>query len=462
MRLTQEELEAHPAWRGFGSAAGSHPPLRGWLAVPLVGSDGKNMGLIQLSDRHEGEFSESDEAILVQLAQTGASAIERTRLQERFLHAQKLEAVGQFAGGVAHDFNNLLTAINGYGDVALAELGPTSGRLRKSVEEMRRAGDRAAELTQQLLAFSRRQVMKPENVNLNAVVADLHSMLRRLIGEHVAVTTRLSPDLGVVQADRGQIGQVLVNLAVNARDAMPDGGTLVIETRNARLTSSEARAYPGLAPGDYVALELTDDGAGMDEETVAHIFDPFFTTKEPGEGTGLGLATVHGIVRQSGGYVGVYSEPGHGTTFTVYLPRVEGQEAVEVEDEPAPGLATGSETVLVVEDDAVVRGLVCDVLDELGYHVLVASGPAEALELVDEVEDHIDLLITDVVMPKMNGRELAERLLAVRPDLRVVYTSGYTGDAMVERGVLEPGVAFLQKPFALDSLARVAREVLAA
>jgi PAS domain S-box-containing protein len=379
----------------------------------------------------------------------------RRELEQQFRQAQKMEAVGRLAGGIAHDFNNLLTAITGYAEIMLAKL-PGSDPLRRDAEEIRKAGDRAASLTRQLLAFSRRQMLRPRVLDLNAVVAETESMLRRLIGEDIELVTDLARGLGHVRTDPGQMAQVLVNLAVNARDAMPDGGELRIETADADVGLGFARRHPPMQPGSYVRLSLIDTGVGMDAEILSHVFEPFFTTKEQGAGTGLGLSTVYGIVKQSGGFVWVSSEPGHGTRFDVYLPRVD----AELELDPAPPEASplfGTETILLVEDEDVVRELVCEILESNGYTVLEARDGEAALDIFRGHEGPIDLLLTDVVMPRMGGRDLAERVTAQRPDVRVLFMSGYASSAV---GSLAPGAAFVQKPFSTAALAERVREVL--
>ena len=384
-------------------------------------------------------------------------------LEEQLRQSQKMEAVGQLAGGIAHDFNNLLTAILGSTQLLLHNIPPGDPR-REDAEEIKLAGLRAAELTRQLLAFSRRQVLAPKVLDLNAVVANIDRMLRRLLGEDIELVTSLAPGAGGVNADPGQLEQVLLNLAVNARDAMPTGGRLSIETARFTLHEEHVERRHRLPPGDYACLVVTDTGVGMDDATQAHLFEPFFTTKEVGKGTGLGLATVYGIVKQSGGYIWVYSEPGRGTTVKVYLPRVRGatEPAAPPPHPAAPPreVRGGHETVLLVEDAAPVRALARRSLEACGYRVLDASDGPTALELSARHGEAIDLLVTDVVMPGMSGRELAERLAPARPGMKVLYTSGYTDDAMVRQGVLNAGVAFLQKPFVPDSLARKVREVL--
>ena len=384
---------------------------------------------------------------------------ERKRLEEQLRQAQKMEAVGRLAGGVAHDFNNVLTAIFGYADLLNEEL-PDGHQARLDLDEIRKAAQRASSLTRQLLAFSRQQVLQPMVLSLNDLVEDIQNMLVRLIGEDVQLRLGLSPSAGNVRADAGQIQQVLMNLVVNARDAMPTGGKLLVETANTELTEQYAEAHQPVAPGAYVMLAVSDTGSGMDAETKARIFEPFFTTKEKGRGTGLGLSTVYGIVKQSGGYVWVYSEPGRGTTFKIYLPRV---------DEPAEPLAppqreartlTGTEIILLAEDDEMLRPLSKGLLERLGYRVLEAENAIRALALADAHAGPIHLLVADVVMPGGSGRELARRLANSRPDTRVLYVSGYTDDAIVHHGMLEPGLNFLQKPFTPAALARKVRDVL--
>ena len=384
---------------------------------------------------------------------------ERRMLEQQLRQAQKMEAVGRLAGGVAHDFNNLLTVITGYCEL-LTTTGPEGNSWRQNTEQIRTAANRAAGITQQLLAFSRRQVLSPRIIELNTVILNLDSMLRRLIGEDIEVLTVPAHDLGTVKADPGQIEQVVLNLALNARDAMPNGGTLTLETSNADLDDAYAREHQSVVAGRYVLLAVSDTGVGMSPETQAHIFEPFYTTKEVGKGTGLGLSTVYGIVKQSGGNIWVYSEPGRGTTFKIYLPRV---------DQPAEKLAAakdpqkiqqGAETVLLVEDDSQLRQLAVTILSHCGYKVLAADNADEALTLCKVKHGDIALLVTDVVMPGMNGRQLAAQVERIFPQIKVLYISGYTSNAIVHHGVLDPGLWFLAKPFSPSALAAKVREVL--
>jgi len=390
---------------------------------------------------------------------TKQDVTEHKQLEQQFLQAQKMEAVGRLAGGVAHDFNNLLTIINGYAALLSGQTSTEDPR-RARLEEILMAGERAASLTRQLLAFSRRQVLDPRVLNLNSVLADIEKMLRRLIGEDVELVTTLKPDLGRVKVDAGQIEQVIMNLAVNARDAMPEGGKLLIETSNVEIDENYARSHANMIPGKYVMMAVSDTGCGMDLGTQAHLFEPFFTTKEEGRGTGLGLATVYGIVKQSGGFIWVYSEPGHGSTFKIYFPFIEEALPTAEPDEVPAELAKGSETVLVVEDEGGVRSLVCEVLASYGYKVLEASGAAQALQIAEQHTEPIHLLLTDVVMPQTGGKELVRRLCALHAETKVLYMSGYTDDAIVRRGILEGGMPFLQKPFAATALLVKIREVL--
>jgi PAS domain S-box-containing protein len=383
---------------------------------------------------------------------------ERRALEEQLVQAQKMEAVGRLAGGVAHDFNNLLTAILGYANLVLEDLEP-GHRARADVEEMRRAGESAAALTQQLLAFSRKQILQPQVLDLNAVVTRADGLLQRLIGEDIALLSVLDPEIDRVCADPGQLEQVILNLAINARDAMPRGGRLTIETMNVQIDDAYVARHPGASPGPHVMLAVSDTGVGMNEETLAHIFEPFFTTKQRGDGTGLGLSTVYGIVKQSGGSIWVYSERGRGTTFKLYFPRAEAA-AASPPPPPRPEGLHGTETILLAEDQPEVRSIASAVMQRYGYTVLEAANGDEALRLIKTYRGHIHLLLSDVVMPAMNGPELARRVKAEHRGIRVLFASGYTDDAIVRHGVLDPGVAFLQKPFTPTALLKKIREVL--
>ena len=384
---------------------------------------------------------------------------EQRRLQTQLVQSQKMEAVGRLAGGIAHDFNNLLTVITTSCDLLLEDLAATDPK-REDVDQVRKAADGAAALTRQLLAFSRQQVLTPQIVNLGDVVYGVEKMLRRVIGEDVDLVTVLGSDVGAVKADVGQLEQVLMNLAVNARDAMPTGGKLTIETANVEHDPDYAREQEAAPVSRFVMLAVSDTGTGMDEATKARIFEPFFTTKEVGKGTGLGLATVYGIVRQSGGFIWVYSEPGLGTTFKIYLPQVDAVAAGSAARATPTTSHRGTETVLLVEDAAAVRAVIHEALARQGYTVLDAPNGAEALRIAAGHPGPIHLLLTDVVMPGLSGRQLSDQLAQIRPETKVLYTSGYTDDAIVRHGVLESGIAYLQKPFSVDGLARKVREVL--
>jgi nitrogen-specific signal transduction histidine kinase/CheY-like chemotaxis protein len=378
------------------------------------------------------------------------------RLEEQLVQSQKMEAVGRLAGGIAHDFNNLLTGILGYSDIlrdGLADDDP----LRADADEVKKAAERAASLTRQLLAFSRRQVLQPRVIDLNTIVEEMERMLRPLIGEDVELVTACSAEIGRVEADPGQIEQVIANLVVNARDAMPNGGRLVIATADSDVDEEHARAHVAeMTPGPYVLLSVTDSGVGIEPETLGHLFEPFFTTKDVGKGTGLGLATVYGIVKQSGGYIWVYSEPGRGTSFQIYLPRVE-HDIEALADSGAPPAEEGNETVLVVEDERLVRDLISEELSRRGYEVLAAANGVDALHLARGHDGRIDVVVSDVVMPEMGGPELTRELTALLPGIRVVYMSGYSELAVTDEIGPWP---LLQKPFNARSLAGKIREVL--
>jgi two-component system cell cycle sensor histidine kinase/response regulator CckA len=404
--------------------------------APLTSGDGEIIGCIGLA----------------------VDVTERKALEMQMRHAQKMEAVGRLAGGLAHDFNNLLTIITGYSDLTLLRLGPNDP-LRSNIDQVNAACDRATGLVRHLLAFSRKQILKTEVLNLNNTVSEMNRMLPPLIGENMELVIELYPDLWQVKADSGQIEQIVANLAVNARDAMPFGGEFTIRTSNIVLDEEIVGGYESVQSGPYVLLTMSDTGHGMNHETLRRIFEPFFTTKEVGKGTGLGLSTVYGIVKQSGGYVSVESEVGRGTTFKIYLPRVD-EEVGRIETSPRPsGLLPGEETVLLVEDDDQVRSIAAMALEMSGYDVLTAANGEEALLLSERFNSRIDLLLTDMVMPRMGGQELSHRLLKLRPGTRVLYMSGYSENAISQRGVIE-GTVFIEKPFSPEALTRRIREVL--
>jgi len=385
---------------------------------------------------------------------------QRKLLEEQLLHAQKMEAVGRLAGGVAHDFNNMLTVIAGYNRMILDELGAMDP-LRGYAEEILKAADRAGAITNQLLTFSRRQIAKPRVIQVNMVIAQTDKMMRRLIGEDVHLNLQLRADVGNIKADPGHIEQALVNLVVNARDAMPQGGQLTVETANAHLDENYVRTHLGVKPGDFVMVAVSDTGQGMDAETRRRIFEPFFTTKEKGRGTGLGLATVYGTVKQAGGDIWVYSEPGHGSTFKLYFPRVAEPLSQSENDGETPAGSTTGETILLVEDEQAVRELTARLLLNMGYTVLTAETGEEALKVSRNHNGHLALLVTDVVMPGISGRQLADALLLERPELKVLFLSGYTENTVVHHGVLDSGVDFLPKPFSREVLGNKLREILA-
>ncbi|OEU65700.1 MAG: hypothetical protein BBJ57_13040 [Desulfobacterales bacterium PC51MH44] len=423
---------------------------------PIVSRDGKEV-TIEWFDRTLKDKNGNITGLLA----IGQNITERKSIEEQLRQSRKMEAVGTLAGGVAHDFNNLLTVIIGNAELALMDVIKDES-LRKEIEEIKKAGGKAASLTRQLLAFSRKQVIKPEVIDLNEGINETKNMLKRTIGEDIEFLTVLKPELWKVHTDSGQIDQIIMNMVVNARDAMPQGGKLTIETANADIDRNYFREHgiKGEKPGHYVMLAVSDTGKGMDKETREHIFEPFFTTKEVGKGTGLGLSTVYGIVKQSNGFVWVYSEPGLGSTFKVYLPKVKGDAKPEEKEQSPVDDPGGSETVLIVEDDYGLRKFAQEVLQSYGYRILVAENGENALRVSKEYESPIHLLLTDVVMPKMSGKEVAERLQPLNPRMKVIYMSGYTDNAIVRHGVLEPGINFLEKPFTPEGLARKVRKAI--
>jgi two-component system cell cycle sensor histidine kinase/response regulator CckA len=460
-----------PIWM-TDALAGMHPArasaagplgLRAALGCPVRGTTGV-IGLLTFFSRSPRPRDDDLDAVMDDVSGRIGQLIERQRAQEALGQAeeqvrqlQRLEAVGRLAGGVAHDFNNLLTVIMGRGAILLGRL-PADDPHRRDIALIKKTAERAAALTKQLLAFSRKQILAPKVLDLNTVVSGMVTMLQRLIGEDIELVFLPGSELGRVKADPGQLEQVIANLVVNARDAMPNGGRLTLETTAVDLSEHYARQHVGVQAGSYVMLGVSDTGIGMDRETQARIFDPFFTTKEPGKGTGLGLATVYGIVKQSGGNIWVYSEPGKGTTFKVYLPQVHDAEDAAEPEQVRPG--RGTETLLIVEDEDEVRALACEVLATYGYEVLQARTPADALLIAERHTGPVHLLLTDVIMPGMSGRILAERLAPLRPEMTVLYMSGYTDEAIVHHGTLDAGTPFIQKPFTPDALAAGVRRLL--
>jgi len=398
------------------------------------------------------------QAIARDITERKQSEEEKVFLQEQLRQSQKMEAIGRLAGGIAHDFNNLLTIIGGYSALSFLEL-KEEDPLKGNIRAVQKATERAANLTRQLLAFSRRQPMEMKVLDLNATLRDMDKMLRRVIGEDIKLVTHLAEDLGRTKTDPGQIEQVIMNLVVNARDAMPEGGRLTIETANVELDEAYVRGHVGVKPGRYLMLSVSDTGAGMSQEVKERVFEPFFTTKETGRGTGLGLSTVYGIVKQSGGNIWVYGEPGKGAAFKIYLPRVD--EPTEVfKEKLVKDLPRGSETVLLVEDEEEVRKLAAQILKRQGYKVLEAPQGGDALLICEQHQTPVHLMLTDVVMPGMSGHQLAKRLKSLQPEMKVLYMSGYTDNTIVQHGVLVEGVNYISKPFTVDALARKVREVL--
>lgn len=459
MELPSEALKEKNRFQKLG--------IHSIVCVPMV-YGGRLIGFLGFDSAKQGKsWSEEILTLVKIIGEIFANALERqrveeekTKLEEQLRQSQKMEAIGRLAGGVAHDFNNMLTGIIGYADLLLLSLDRGHPLVGK-VEEIKKAGKRAASLTQQLLAFSRKQLLQPKVLDLNAVVNELKKMLQRLIGEDIILETTLEPEPWPVKVDPNQMGQVLMNLVVNARDALPQGGKIIIRTANSRLDQTHGRLWGvQLQPGPYVLLAVADNGLGMDEKIMSHIFEPFFTTKELGKGTGLGLSTVYGIIKQSEGYIWVDSRPGQGTVFQIFLPRADGFSDALPDSSGSRTLLQGSETILVVEDNDLVRNLTREALQQFGYRVIEAANGELALKVLPEFRDPIHLLLTDVVMPGINGRELAEKVLALRPDIKVLFMSGYTDNAIVQYGILEPGLSFIEKPFSPDVLAGRIRQVL--
>ena len=466
-RLTQAELENHPIWRDLRGGEGGLP-LRGWLSVPLMGQDGSILGRMRLSDRETGDFTEDDEAILVQVANVTSAAIENIRMAAReresavqLRQAQKMESLGQLTGGVAHDFNNLLTVILGNADLLVEDFGEKPTRQRTNAEMIQRAAERAADLTKRLLAFSRRQVLQPTEVDANGLLKGMEGLLRRSLGAHVEVRFSLAADLWPTLIDPSQTEIAILNLAINARDAMPDGGLLTIETANVEANLPAGEAGEAVS-GAYVMIAVKDAGTGMPPEVLARAVEPFFTTKEAGKGSGLGLSMVYGFAQQSSGHMRIESEPGRGTTVRLYLPRAAGAAASGAVADIPSEMPRGSERVLLVEDDPLVRGHIESTLRGLGYTVVGAGAGREALERLD-AGLAFDILVTDVILPGgMSGPMIAAEVRKRRAGVKVLYISGYTGDAMQSEGRMVPDAVFLGKPFRQEDLARKLREALAA
>jgi signal transduction histidine kinase/CheY-like chemotaxis protein len=481
--LIVEDASMDERFSGDLFVAGA-PRARFYAGAPLLTIGGHALGVLAVMDRFPRTITSEQREALLALASLIMSQLERRRsaaylsslsdqiidevarrrraeeslreCEEQFRQSQKMESVGRLAAGVAHDFNNLLVVILGNSDFLLEKL-ESDDSISLRVKEIRKAGQWAAALTRQLLAFSRKRILKAEVIELDRVVADMNRILKRLIGEDVDLLTALQAPEGRIEADPGQIEQAIMNLVINARDAMPSGGKLTIETRNVSLDEGYTSTHPGASPGHYVMLSVSDTGCGMDEETKRRVFEPFFTMKEPEQGTGLGLSTVYGIVKQAGGNIWVYSEVGKGSTFTIYLPRVMQMEEMALSQREA---ARGTETILVVEDEQMVREIIIEILATHGYGVIEARTGAEAFQASERHEGEIDLLITDVVMPGMSGREVAEKFLQASQQTRVLYISGYTESTIVHHGVLTSGTPFLQKPFTADALLRKVRKVL--
>jgi signal transduction histidine kinase/DNA-binding response OmpR family regulator len=437
------------------------------LLLPLIIKE-EVMGSLCLNTTAPRHFTTEEVSLAQRVAEQVSGVLariqlaeEHQQLEEQYRQSQKMEAIGRLAGGMAHDFNNLLTVITGYSELLLHRYFDNNDPRRQDIEQIHKASERATALTRQLLAFSRQQVIQPEVLNLNNIITDINEMLRRLISENIDLIVELDPALGQVKADPGQIEQIIINLAVNACDAMPRGGKMTVKTTNVDLDEAYVERHIGLEPGPYIKLIISDTGVGMDPETLSHIFEPFFTTKEQGKGTGLGLATVYGIVQQNKGHISVSSEPGQGTTFTIYLPRIDQAKALADQDQTLTETFGGTETILLVEDEDLVRELARYTLLQNGYNILEARHGQEALEVFKQYEDSIDLLLTDVIMPGgLSGYELGKRLTTLQPGIKVIYMSGYVDKDTIQHAVLDPEMNFLQKPFSPTTLSRMVREIL--
>lgn len=451
-----------------------HPRNRcvheGYASVALIPIQAHQQiaGLLQLNHRQKNQFSVEVIQLLEGIAAHIGDALvrvqaeaEKEKLQVQLAQAQRMESVGRLAGGVAHDFNNMLMVILGRAEMALKQVGP-DGLLHTHLEEIRKAAERSADLTRRLLAFARRQTVAPKRLDLNETVEGMLSMLRRLIGEDISLLWHPGSSLGAVFIDPSQVDQILANLCVNARDAIAGIGQITIETGTAAFDESYCAEHDGFLPGKFVTLSVSDNGNGMDEATLGHLFEPFFTTKEVGRGTGLGLAMVYGTIKQNNGFIKVRSKPGQGTTFTIYLPQHAAEAELQPEQEQAPETDSGGKTILLVEDEPAILEGTTLLLKETGYTVLAAAKPDEALRAAQEHPGQIDLLLTDVIMPEMNGRDLAARLIAIHPGIKCLFMSGYTDDIIAHHGVLNEGVHFIQKPFSLKNLTAKIREALAA
>jgi signal transduction histidine kinase/ActR/RegA family two-component response regulator len=463
--LVGKDIEAyrnHQCWQLFHGPETTGPPPD-CPFVTMKASQDMKISVMEVQAL-EGNFLVSCTPIfdvegrLEKVIHIATDITEQKRAEAELRESQKMEAIGRLAGGVAHDFNNMLSIINGYAELLLMKVN-ADDPIHSEIGQILKAGNRAADLTRQLLAFSRKSIVQPRVISLNKVASGMEKMLQRLIGEDILIAFELAEDLGQVKADPGLIEQVILNLAVNSRDAMPRGGHLTIETRNVELDASFSRRHVSVTPGSYVMLAISDTGEGMDEATRLRIFEPFFTTKERGKGTGLGLSMVYGIVKQNKGSIWVYSEPGQGTAFKIYLPRID--QAVDSEpDASAESAARGTETLLIVEDEEAVCTLLKQFLVSAGYQVLTAINGGEALMLLERYRKPVHLLLSDVVMPGMSGRELADRLLIIHPEMKVLFMSGYTDNAIVHHGILDPGAHFIGKPFTMAAVQRKVREVL--